>query len=63
MSEKSYARKYVIETLMEGHWVSDAVGHNPPRSREECEEDIELLRSGTAGEEFTEAEYRVADAL
>jgi hypothetical protein len=40
-------------------WRSDCLGENPPRSREECESDIQSLEA--LGGEWTEHEYRVTE--
>lgn len=36
---------YEIQTKIHGHWASDTVGENAPRSMDECREDVAALRA------------------
>jgi hypothetical protein len=50
-------KEYIIETTYHPteftcQWISDAIGDNPPRSREACEADVVAFRNGECGPEF-----------
>jgi len=49
----------VIETKFNGEWTTDGIGNNEPRSRGECEDDIQALKK--LGGTWATACYRIVD--
>jgi hypothetical protein len=39
-------------TEFTGQWITDAIGDNFPRTREQCEADVAAFRAGECGPEY-----------